>query len=656
MNDFFFALTKLLGGLGLFIYAMELMSQALQKGAGSKLRGLLQRVTENRWNGLFAGTSLSFLVHSSAATVMIVGFLSAGLMTFTRSIPFMLGANIGTTLSMQLISFKIGKFCYLAIALGLLSSKIFKREILVQSGRAFLGFGLLFLGMSLMSSAISPLKDVQSLNQSGALENSIQWISGATITGLIIGILFWSLFTSIIQSSGATLAICFTLCTQNLFTSFDDLFPCLLGAHIGTCVTAALGSLGGNFRAKRMALAHFVFNVFSTVLACILFELYKYTMPMLGGDLIRQAANANTVIQVSAALLILPFSRTYARFIKKIGPFKKDGMQKSFLDDSLLDTPEMALVAVIKEIRRVSRMNRTMLEISMKSLLAVDTKDLLSVRKMQEALDVLNQSVNHYLLGLAERELSERQSLLVQYLGSCMRSFKRTGDHIETLSQLIDQKIARDIWFDNDDVRRLVVLYKSADRILKLVARSLKPLSSKTESALEALSKEQELYYSESIAIRESFQRRVLDKQFDPLQGIYFNNFLNCFDRVAKHSLAVAEMKKKPLFVVKAEKFELESPKLDLSNPVPIAERNPYGEGKTLEELIKEIEIERKASAKVRAVQVPADVTSAVDVTPEEIPESSGETPAKTKAETTETKAETTETKATTLKEAPSQE
>lgn len=196
-----------------------------------------------------------------------------------------------------------------------------------------------------------------------------------------------------------------------------------------------------------------------------------------------------------------------------------------------------------------------------------------------------------------------------------MRSFKRAGDHIGTLSQLIEQKITRDIWFDNDDVRRLVVLYKSADRILKLTARSLKPLSSKTESALEALSKEQEFYFTETEIIRENFQQRVLDKQFDPLQGIYFNNFLNCFDKIAKHSLAVAEMKKKPLFLVKEEKFEIESPKLDLSNPVPIEDRNPFGDGKTLEELIKEIEIERKISKKTRALQTLAAQEKAAEVT-----------------------------------------
>jgi phosphate:Na+ symporter len=581
-----FSLAKLLGGLGLFIFAMELMSKALQKAAGEGLRRLLQRVTENRFKGFVAGTSLSFLVHSSAATVMIVGFLSAGLMTFTRSIPIMLGANIGTTLSVQLISFKIGKYCFAAIAIGFLSSKIFKREVLIQAGIALFGFGMLFLGMDVMSKAIDPLKKIDS----SIIQQYVHWISGETIMGMIIGIIFWSLFTGLIQSSGATLAICITLCKQGIFLTFDDLFPCLLGAHIGTCVTAALGSLGANFRAKRMALAHFVFNIFSTVLACALFVVYKKTMPLLSEDLVRQAANANTAIQLSAALLILPVAKPYARFIKKVAPFKKDGGQKSFLDPNLLDTPEMAIVAVIKEIRRVARMTRTMLEISMQALLTLDTRGLTRVYKTEEAVDILKEGVNIYLHQIAERELSERQSILLQYLGSCMNDFERAADHIDTFGQLTDQKIKKDIWFDNDDVKQLVILYKSIDEILKLTVRSLKPLSDKTDVSLEALVAVQDQYFEKSKAVREIFQQKILNKGIEPLTGVYFTSFLTCFDKIVRHSKSVASLKQKNLFTVKKEKLELISPMLEVESPVPMSERNPYGDGKTLKELMEDLE------------------------------------------------------------------
>jgi phosphate:Na+ symporter len=592
LNDILFAIAKILGGLGLFIFAMEIMSKALQKAAGEGLRNLLQRVTENRLNGFLTGTGLSFLVHSSAATVMLVGFLSAGLLTFTRSIPIMLGANIGTTLSMQLISFKIGKFCYLAIALGLLLNKLFKREAIVQAGLALFGFGLLFLGMNVMAEAISPLKDAENVE---LIEHYVQWISASSFVGLLLGILFWSLFTSTIQSSGATLAICFTLCTKQagqeaIFTSFDDLFPCLLGAHMGTCVTAAFGSLGANFRAKRLALSHFIFNVFSTVLACLLFWVYKATMPMLGVDLVRQAANANTAIQLSAALIILPLSKPYTRFIKRIGPFKREGAEKSFLNQNLINTPEMAILAVIKEIRRVARMTRAMLEASMEALLAIDTSRLNYVRKTEEAVDILKAGVNNYLLRIAERELSRRQTILIQYLGACINDFERAADHIDSFAQLTEDKIKKDIWFDNEDVQKLVVLYKSIDEILKLTVRSLKPLSSKTKSSLDALSNAQELYFEQSSAISNSFQQKIFQKSVDPIVGVYYAKFLTCFDKIVRHSNAVANLKKQPLFYVKEYKLEFKSPKLDHENPLPISDRHPFGDGKTLKELIKELE------------------------------------------------------------------
>jgi phosphate:Na+ symporter len=235
-GELFFLIFEVLGGLALFILGMGIMSEGLRTAAGSGLRTLLTKTTANRFAGLALGTLLGFLVHSSAASVMFVGFINAGLMNLAQSVAPMLGTNLGTSLSMQLVSFKLTDYAYVGIVLGLILQMAFPRPRVKCLGKALVGFGLLFLGMKVMSGAVAPHRDL--------LRQYLAGIDGHALSGRLLGVGLAFALTAIIQSSGATIGMAFALSDAGVFESLWQTYPIVIGAQIGTCATALLGSIG----------------------------------------------------------------------------------------------------------------------------------------------------------------------------------------------------------------------------------------------------------------------------------------------------------------------------------------------------------------------------------------------------------------------------
>ena len=293
-----FLVGMLLGGLGLFIFGMKIMTQGLQALAGTRMRTLLSRLTRNRVTGALAGTTVGFLVHSGAGAVRLVGFINAGLLTLEASIPIMIGNNLGTTLSMQLFSFHIGAYCYFAIAAGFLMQLLSRRDAVREVGLMVLGVGLLFLGMNTMSDAVGPLKE------GGYIQPFLAYTNGATAGGMALGILLSALFTGVLQSSGAMIGMLFALANGGAFDSLSQVFPLVLGAHIGTCVVGLFGSLGTNIEARRSAVSHLAFNVLGSVVAALMFPLYAKALPLVGVELVRQIANTHTAVQLVNGLIL----------------------------------------------------------------------------------------------------------------------------------------------------------------------------------------------------------------------------------------------------------------------------------------------------------------------------------------------------------------
>ncbi len=556
--ELFFSIIKLLGGIGLFIYGMMLMSGELQKTAGYRLRVLLSRLTRNRWSGLGIGTLLGFLIHSGPVTVILVGFTNAGLMDLAQAVSVAFGANVGTTLSMQIISFDIGRYCFLVIFGGLTAHLAFKRKWIKHLGLVVFGLGLLFLGLRIMSEAVVPLKST------GYFETLLRHTNAGSIGGMLSGLILSTLFTAVIQSSGATICILFALSTAGVFTSLDQVFPLILGAHIGTCAPALIGSIGASISARRAALSHLGFNVFGAAIAMLMYRVYAGVMPLTSDSMLRQIANTHTAVQALTAMIFMPFTRQYAEFITSIFPSQQIEPEGSHLDDSLIEMPEKAIVAALRELRRMAAIIRRMFQETMRGFLDLDPQRFLSVQKNEEVLDTIQEAINSYLIALAERRLSSRQSILIQYLMTATSELERIGDHIESLAELTREKMARNIWFTDETVMDLIELYKMADRILALTIRSFDPSFYDAPSRLAAEILEVRNQYAEcSVGIKQKERIRILEKKEDALDGIFLFRYITCFNKVVRHSKMIALVEREPLFFVKEHKLELRSDKVE---------------------------------------------------------------------------------------------
>jgi len=357
----------LFGGLALFLYGMNKMSNGMKKAAGDSMRKILAAITKNRVLGVIIGAFVTMIIQSSSATtVMLVSFVQAKLMTYVQSIGIILGANIGTTVTAQIIAFKLTDYALAMIAVGFIMTLFSKRESYKYFGEALLGFGILFFGMKLMSDAMYPLRTYEPfINIMRGLENPI--------LGLLIG----TIFTALIQSSSAFTGIVIVLAQQGLLT-IDAGIPMILGANIGTCITAGLASIGTTREAKRVALAHVLFNTIGVLIfiwfAPFLADIVRNISPVGEGSGIaklametpRQIANAHTIFNVGVALLFIPFTPLLAKLVIKILPEREveRGVQPVtwHIDESVISTPAIAIQLAKTEISRMAKILCRMLD------------------------------------------------------------------------------------------------------------------------------------------------------------------------------------------------------------------------------------------------------------------------------------------------------
>jgi phosphate:Na+ symporter len=546
----FFLTFEVLGGLALFIFGMNIMSDGLREAAGQKLRTVLSVMTTRKLSGIALGTLIATLVHSSATTVMVVGFINAGLMSLTQSIPVILGANIGTTISMQAISFSLGKYALFAVTAGFLISMVAKSPKHKKLGLSLMGFGLLFLGMNLMSGAIKPYRDL--------LKPIMASISGETTQGLVLGILMATLLTSIIQSSGATIGMAFALVQAGVLTSVEQTMPIILGAHIGTCATALLGSIGTSMNAKRSAYAHLIFNLLNVTAASLLKgPLVALLVWMSPDNVMRQSANLHTVVMVVAAFAMLPFSTPYAKLMLRLFRSRKPEPEPSYLDDKLLEYPEQAICASIHELQRVAKICAKNLRLAGQTILFSQTPaDIHALKLNEQVVNDVKLAMKEYLANLTHRYLSKRQAILIQHLDRCMSDLERIGDHIETLCNLSlrRQKVPEAI-VDKDSFDTAFRLYENALHIFKLVIDSLDPDRENTQEIAQQILEARDAYLQASMSTRSMFTDKVAQRAITPIAGIFFSEYIAALDRIVKHSKSIALAEKQPQFWIKHSKL-----------------------------------------------------------------------------------------------------
>jgi len=498
-----FLVMGLFGGLAFFLYGMEKMSDGMKKVAGDRMKNILAALTKHRIVGLGLGAFVTMVIQSSSATtVMLVSFVQAELMTYAQSLAVIMGANIGTTITAQLIAFKLTDYALAMIALGFVMTMFSKQESLKHLGQALLGFGILFFGMKLMSDSMKPLRTFQPfINLMEGLENPI--------LGLVIG----ALFTGLIQSSSAFTGIVIVLAQQGLLT-LDAGIPLILGANVGTCITAGLASIGTIRGAKRVAIAHVMFNLGGAFMFIWfvpqLADLVRWISPVAQGSGVeklaletpRQIANAHTIFNISVGLIFLPFTAVLARFIYKIFPDKKTerGIVPVVwhLDDSQITHPAIAIELAKTEMLRMIKILGRMLDVFLRPFLGhEEERDRIypqlslmeGIDMREEKINFLEQNVSKYLFSISRQELSDSQAEEVFAMMSMVKDMESIGDIIHVrIKHLVEKKNKLKEPFSEQGQIELIDFHT---RVMKQISRLRSAFSKqKTKKVAKVLKKD----------------------------------------------------------------------------------------------------------------------------------------------------------------------
>lgn len=545
----------LFAGLTLFLTGMSAMSKGLQQAAGKGIRQILQRATAHRVRAISLGTLLGGLIHSSAASVMLIGFISAGLVTFASSVPVILGVNIGTTLSMLMISFRLGDACWLAILTGFLM-RLHKRTF--PTGTALLGFGLIFLGLNVMSDAIYPFRE--------ELAPILQYSDGTTVRGMLTGVLASLLFTAIIQSSGATIGMVFAMLTAGAMTNFEQAYPVIIGANVGTCATALIGAARSTIEAKRCALTHLLFNIFATSLAMItapiVYQLIPLTTPAAASGitpqiLVSQAAHANVIKMMLGALIILPITPVVAAAVKRILPDRKKDDIASLLDPDLADTPEDAIQAALLELHRMTQLCTERLQTMPQLLLQKHAPTRLKLQETETAVSTIRESMHRFLRQLSQVPLTKRQNLMVTLLYNGIDHIDRIADHISVLARtLYDRHNLSHTEIPLPTLRQLIQLNLLAVAVMTSLEEVLLPLPDDRQEAIRQTLASRDAFMAAMDQEREQIAADLAQEICSPRVAIFRSRYFTELSRIVKHARALALYAQNPRFRIKAKRLQ----------------------------------------------------------------------------------------------------
>ena len=430
---------QLFGGLALFLFGMEQMADALKAVAGERMKTILAKLTSNRFMGAITGAFVTAVIQSSSVTtVLVVGFITAGLMSLSQSVGVIMGANIGTTITAQIVAFKVTKAALLMIGGGFSMLFISKNEKIKQYGAMLMGLGLVFFGMSVMSDAMKPLRSYQPfLDLMVQMENPL------------VGILIAAAFTGLVQSSSATTGIVIVMASQG-FITLPAGIALAFGANIGTCVTAMLASIGKPREAVRAAMVHVLFNVAGVVLWFLfipqLAEVVTSLSPTypeltgidkLGAETPRQIANAHTIFNIANTIIFIGFTAQFARLVEKLipdRPIEEEGLvvTAKYLEPDLLKTPAFALDRVRMEMLNMGERVQAMVDKIMPAILSGNKNTLTEIREMDDEVDILYEQILEYMGGISKGTLTEAQTQELLNLMTALSELENIGDTVET--------------------------------------------------------------------------------------------------------------------------------------------------------------------------------------------------------------------------------
>ena len=528
----------IIGGLGLFLFGMKLLSEGLQKVAGHKLRQVLKILTNKPIVGVFVGAVVTAIVQSSSATtVMVVGFINAGLMVLRQAIGVIMGANIGTTITAQIIAFKINHYALPAIGIGFLLWMVGKKKNIKFLGEVILGFGILFLGLTIMKDVLVPLRESENIR---AMLTSF---SANPLKGVLAGVLV----TVVVQSSSAALGLVMALAATGLI-NLEGAIYLMLGTNIGTTITAQLASIGGNISARRAAMVHTIFNVIGAgyILIFVNKGLYikfvDFITPgsVLEGNLLRHIANAHTIFNIINTIIFLPFIGLLEKAAKFIVPGEVDEAhaEPKFLEKHLLHTPSLALDQTTKEIIRMTEFGQYALRDAMNGFFNKSIKQLAKVVKEEDAIDNLQRETTQYLVELSQRTLTKEESEELPVLLHSVNDIERVGDHAENLMELGERALDEKLPFSPEAIQELKLMYGEVNGMINQVIKALK--TGAAEDAKKALERE-DLINKYQMEFRQKHIERLSSGKCFVLSGVIFLDMVNNLEKIGDHLTDVAQ-------------------------------------------------------------------------------------------------------------------
>lgn len=524
-------IVALLAGLGLFLYGMQVMSDALQKSAGDRLKKLLEILTTNKLLGVLVGTLITAIIQSSSATtVMVVGLVNAGIMNLSQAVGIIMGANIGTTMTAQIIAFNFKDIVPYAIIVGVVLLLFSKKKSHKQLGELIIGFGILFMGMNMMSDAMKPLKDIPAFRQ------FMVDLQHNPLHGVLAGLLL----TAIIQSSSATVGILQVLAMQGL-VPIETALPILFGDNIGTCATALIASIGTSITARRAAVLHVTIKIIGTIIFMIILGPVTNLVVLTATEPARQIANAHTLFNVTNTVILLPFSALLIAFVNRVIPGEDvyDKFALKFLDKRILETPSIAVGQIVKEVVRMGEIARCNVQKGVEAIIHADEKKIADIYDNEKVINELEKRIGEYLQAVSHLAIGEEQQKKVGMLFNTIHDVERMGDHAENLAKIAQYKIDNKVSFSHHAVEELKIIHESVDKALD---NAFLALSTEEASYVYEVDKYEKQVDSLRDTLKESHIKRLNKGECNINAGVLFLDIVTNLERISDHCVNVADV------------------------------------------------------------------------------------------------------------------
>lgn len=527
---------SLMGGLGLFLYGMNLMGEALQKSAGTKLKKIIELLTSNLIMGVLVGTVVTAIIQSSSATtVMVVGFVNAGIMTLPQAAGVIMGANIGTTVTAQLVSFNLNGMAPIALGIGIVLYLFGKKAKTKHIAEILIGFGILFTGMDFMKLAVEPLKEYQGFT------DLLLTFGTYPILGMLLGFGI----TAIVQSSSASMGMLVALASEGLIP-LSSALPILYGQNIGTCVTSLISSVGASKNARRAAIMHLLFNVLGTIIFLIFLNgpVVSIVSKMDPGNVARQIANTHTLFNVISVILLIPFTKYIIKLAVKLVPDKVSDVEEDevktikYIDDRMIETPSIALANTVKETLRMGEKAKDSLNAAMEGILEHSDEKIQKAFTREKLVNDLQKVILNYLLKLSKAPLDEESREVVDALFNTVNDIERIGDHAENIAELAKDAIDIEALFSDQGKTELNDMY---NKVISAYTYALEAMrTSNIDLAFKVIKMEEQVDLMEK-SCRSNHLHRLNNNLCSIDNGVIYLDIVSNLERVSDHAVNIAQ-------------------------------------------------------------------------------------------------------------------